>query len=198
MSSSKKHRRTKTRGALVVIASLLVGSALLRMGETAGQALALENRQPESRGAAEVSDLGPETTEDDLKPMLEAFQARETQIARQEDAIRNRMQALRVAEEEINKKLAALTKAEDTLRATIAFAETASEEDLARLTKVYEVMKPKQAAALFEEMTPEFAAGFLARMRPEASAAIMAGLSPKAAHSFSVVLAGRNADVPNQ
>ena len=57
-------------------------------------------------------------------------------------------------------------------------------------------MKPKSAAALFEEMNATFAAGFLARMRPEAAAGIMASLSPGAAHRFSVVLAGRNADVP--
>jgi len=35
-------------------------------------------------------------------------------------------------------------------------------------------------------------------MRPEAAAAIMAGLSAEAAHLFSVVLAGRNANVPRE
>jgi len=35
-------------------------------------------------------------------------------------------------------------------------------------------------------------------MRPEAAAAIMAGLTPQAAHTFSVVLAGRNANVPKE
>jgi len=84
------------------------------------------------------------------------------------------------------------------LRETIALAESASDNDLDRLTKVYESMKPKQAAALFEQMNPNFAAGFLGRMRPEAAAMIMAGLSPEAAHSFSVVLAGRNANVPRE
>ena len=69
----------------------------------------------------------------------------------------------------------------------------AAEDDLAGLTRVYETMKPKDAAALFERMDARFAAGFLARMRPEAGAGIMAGLSPEAAHAISVVLAGRNA-----
>ena len=33
---------------------------------------------------------------------------------------------------------------------------------------------------------------------PEIAAAVMAGLSPGAAHTFSVVLAGRNANVPSE
>lgn len=45
-------------------------------------------------------------------------------------------------------------------------------------------------------MDPGFAAGFLGRMRPEAAAGIMTGLSPETAYTISVVLAGRNADVP--
>ena len=53
-----------------------------------------------------------------------------------------------------------------------------------------------EAAALFEEMDPRFAAGFLGRMPAPAAAAIMAGLSPKTAYSFSVLLAGRNANAP--
>ena len=57
-------------------------------------------------------------------------------------------------------------------------------------------MKPKDAAALFEEMSPEFAAGFLGLMRADAAALIMTGLEPTTAYSISVILAGRNANVP--
>ena len=81
---------------------------------------------------------------------------------------------------------------------TLALADGATEADVARLTTVYEQMKPKESAALFEEMDPTFAAGFLARMRPEAAAGIMAGLSPEAAYTISVVLAGRNGAVPTE
>ena len=80
----------------------------------------------------------------------------------------------------------------------MAYADTAAEGDLARLTAVYENMKPKDAAALFEEMDPDFAAGFLGRMRADSAAGIMAGLSPPVAYSVSVLLAGRNANVPKK
>ena len=112
--------------------------------------------------------------------------------------LRDRLQALRITDREVTQKIAALEEAETDLRQTLSIAETAAEDDIKRLTEVYERMKPKQAAALFEQMDPSFATGFIARMRPEAAAAIMAGLSPQAAHTFSVVMAGRNADVPTE
>ena len=136
--------------------------------------------------------------QEDFQPMLDAFRERETLLQSRETALQDRMQALKIANREIDKKLVELTQAEEALRATIALADSAAENDLDRLTRVYENMKPKQAAALFEEMDPNFAAGFLGRMRPEAAAAVMAGLSPEAAHMFSVVLAGRNANVPTE
>jgi flagellar motility protein MotE (MotC chaperone) len=193
----KNRRRQPGRGALVMIAGILLLSGLLRMGDGAGQALALAKDGVEVATLPEADTQACETP-DDLRRVLKAIQEREQALNRRESALQDRMQALSVAERETEKKLQALLDAEDSLRQTIAMAESASETDLERLTKVYENMKPKQAAALFEEMAPNFAAGFLGRMRPEAAAAIMAGLTPEAAHTFSVVLAGRNANVPKE
>jgi len=190
-------RRRSARGTLAVIAVLLIGSAVLRLGNTAGQALARASEDADT--AADVPAPGQQRsceTPADLQTLLSALQAREARVTEKEGMVRNRMEALRIADEEVSGKLAELEQAEEALRETIALAEKAAEGDLLRLTKVYESMKPKQAAALFEEMAPEFAAGFIGRMRPEAAAAIMAGLTPEAAHRFSVVLAGRNAEVP--
>jgi len=194
----KKRRRQSGKGALVIVAAMLVGSALIRLGDGAGHAFALAPDKIQT-SQLEAAPLPRECeSSDDLKQMLEAFKAREDRIERQEAELRDRLQALKIADREIDQKLADLKAAEDRLRETITVAESASKNDLDRLTKVYESMKPKQAAALFEQMDPNFAAGFLGRMRPEAAALIMAGLSPEAAHSFSVVLAGRNANVPRE
>jgi flagellar motility protein MotE (MotC chaperone) len=78
----------------------------------------------------------------------------------------------------------------------LALADGAAEDDLVRLTAVYEAMKPADAAALFQTMAPEFAAGFLGRMRAEAAAAVISGMTPESAYSISVLIAGRNALVP--
>ncbi len=191
-----KKRRKKTRGTLVLIAGLLVASAVLRISGDVGKAWA-RSAEPDSATTSPVSESACKT-DDDFHAMLKGFQKREARLEQQEQAMVSRQQALIASDRQIESKLVRLEAAEQKLRQTMAMADTASESDVGRLTKVYETMKPKQAAALFEEMTPEFAAGFLGRMRPEAAAGIMAGLSPPAAHTISVVLAGRNAGAPRQ
>lgn len=182
------------RSVLLIIALLLMGSALLRAGIGAGQALANDSQTENAAPAdQEHCDL-PE----DFEALLAALQSREQLIHSRENQIRARMQALAVADREIEEKLARLSEAEEWLRGTLALADTAAEDDIARLVAVYEAMKPKDAAILFEEMAPDFAAGFLGRMRPEAAAGVMSGLSPQAAYSLSVILAGRNASVPQE
>jgi flagellar motility protein MotE (MotC chaperone) len=97
--------------------------------------------------------------------LAQALLARETDVARQEAALADRMAALDLAEAAITTRLTELASAEASLKDTLALADGAAENDLARLTAVYESMKPADAAALFTAMAPEFAAGFLGRMR---------------------------------
>ena len=187
---TRKVKRRSSGGTLHVIAGLLLASAVVRVGAHAGPAMAdISNdvAQESETKAPEVADTGT---------LLAALQAREASISEREAQLDERMQALRVAELEIEKKLQTLIAAEENLSSTIALADSAAETDLARLTTVYENMKPKEAAALFTEMSPQFAAGFLGLMRPDAAALIMTELEPQTAYSFSVVLAGRNALTP--
>jgi flagellar motility protein MotE (MotC chaperone) len=188
-----KRKPRRARGTLVLIAGLLIASAVLRAVGDVGQAWA---RVPADATARTADAPVACKTEDDLHAMLKGFQKRETRLKEQENTLAERERALVDASRQIESELVRLEAAEDELRRTLTMADTAAETDVGRLVKVYESMKPKQAAALFEEMTPVFAAGFLGRMRPEAAAGIMANLSPEAAHTFSVVLAGRNAGAP--
>ncbi|SLN57906.1 MgtE intracellular N domain protein [Roseivivax jejudonensis] len=183
-------RRRRGRGALALIGGLLIASALLRAGGGVDRLTAWAE-EGEPTAPTEAADPTP-----DAAALLDALDAREARIDARERDLLLRMQALRVAEEEIGERLQALEAAESKLRATLDVARTAAETDITQLTDVYARMKPKQAAALFEEMDPGFAAGFLARMDPEPAAAIMAGLTSDKAYLISVVLAGRNADVP--
>jgi len=190
MKRARPGLRLRPRGTLAVILALLVASALVRLGGGAGQATA---RAVATAGTVEQASGHCETPAD-LQRLLDEMMAREARLAEDEAALADRREALALVDAEIARKLDELAAAEDSLRRTLAIAETAAEDDIARLTRVYETMKPKQAAALFEQMDARFASGFLARMRPDAAAEIMAGLSPEAAHMLSVVLAGRNAE----
>ncbi|WP_436398446.1 MotE family protein [Roseobacter sp. S98] len=193
----KLFSRKTGKGSVLLICFLFIGSAAIRIGIGAGQAVAVE---APVMAAEEVVEDEPVTSTiadaETLAVMLDAFQKREAKIEEMERKMAIRQKALTVADEEIERRLAELEQAEQSLRSLMAVADTAAEDDIARLTAVYENMKPKDAAALFEEMEPAFAAGFLGRMRADAAAGIMTSLSPEKAYTISVILAGRNANLP--
>ena len=189
----KMRRKRSGRGTLVILSLLFASSAALRMGAGVGVALAggTETGAPD---AGHIPQVCPEPP----VAVAAALKARQEQVVAKEAALADRMAALALAETAITAKLTEMAAVEAKLTETLSLADGASEKDLARLTAVYEAMKPKDAATLFETMAPEFAAGFLGRMRADAAAAVMSGLSPKAAYGVSVLLAGRNALVPKE
>jgi flagellar motility protein MotE (MotC chaperone) len=190
--STKKMRRP--RGTLGVIVALLLGSVAIRIITGADAVLAENNTKLEALNVQTESVEGPE--DKDLEPMFLALKRREELVEKREMKIDQRMVALNIVDARITKKISDMRRIEKELRATIALANTAAEDDLARLTTVYESMKPKVASALFSEMDADFAAGFLARMRPDSAALVLAGMPPQKAYEISAILAGRNANVP--
>lgn len=188
----KRAARTGLGAPLLLALTLAVGGAL-HLGQAIGTALAMV---PAS--SAEESVPEPSACPQPPAAVAKALLAREEQVKLEEDSLRDRQAAVALANAALDVRLEELARAEESLRTTIALVDGAAEDDLTRLTQVYEAMKPADAAALFESMAPEFAAGFLARMQPDAAAAIMSGLPPQAAYAISVVVAGRNARAPTE
>lgn len=178
------------RIALSFLAITLASSAALRIGFGVGEALAL------SPDPAEQSDAPLQCPEPPIA-VVQALADREALLASREAALEQRLAALDLAETAIATRMADLQKAEADLAALIQVADGAAEEDLVRLTAVYEAMKPSDAARLFTAMSPDFAAGFLGRMRPDSAAQVLAGMEPDAAFAISALIAGRNALAPS-
>lgn len=180
------------RGALFIVAMLFASSGALRLGSGVGMALARAEDAPETATTVVPASCEPPAA------LAEALSQREGRLAAREAALNDRQAALALADQAIGERLVALEGMEAKLRETLALADGAAEEDLKRLTAVYQAMKPKDAAALFETMSAEFAAGFLGRMAPESAAAILSGMSAEAAYGISVIVAGRNAAAPTE
>ncbi len=197
MTKIRKGRGPKRPQVSVVIAGLLIASGLVRLADGTGAAI-----------AREVAALGPAPTgialredpaaEMEIEALMATLRERGEAMDKREADLDIRERDIAAALALIEAQMEELRTAEADLNATISQAEAASETDVARLTSVYESMKPKQAALVFQEMEPEFAAGFLGRMRPASAAAIFASLTPDAAYSISVILAGRNAGAPTE
>ncbi|WP_376875677.1 MotE family protein [Albirhodobacter sp. R86504] len=193
-----KHRQAKRkkdsgsgRRVMIAIAVLLGFSGIVRLAQGAERIF-----MPHvTNQVAAVPDETCAPIVDESKFLID-LRERAAVLAEKERDIEARAQTITIAEAAITAKLDELALAEAELAKTMALADRAADDDVARLVTLYENMKPKQAAPLFEEMAPEFAAGFLSRMRPDAGAAILAGLDPKIAYSISVLMAGRNANAP--
>ena len=186
--SARKPRLKPGRGALAIVAIILASSGALRLGSGIGRALA------EVPAATEMS--LPKNCPAPPAALAAALTEREQKLKTQEAAVAQRLAALALADQAITKRLGELKVAEDEMKKTLSLADGAAENDLAKLTAVYEAMKPADAATLFDKMDPAFASGFLGRMNPEAAAAILSGMNPDIAYSISVLIAGRNANAP--
>lgn len=186
-----KKRKSPPR-VLFILCLLLAGSAILRGIDMVGPAIA------EVEKAIAAAPDGPLADDPRADSLLAELLDREAILKEREQRLNERLEMLRIAEAEFADMIAALETAEENLSATMALSETASSDDIALLTKVYQQMKPKDAAAVFEQMTPEFAAGFLGAMKPDGAAAILSGLTPEKAYGISVLLAGRNATAPRE
>ncbi len=181
---------------LPILCVLLLVSAVVRLGSVAGPANALVSDAPASEQITEpvkTCEASP-----DFGIITAALNRREATLIAAENAVAVRRQALAVARAEIERKMAELTAAESTLKGTLTLADSAAENDLIKLTEVYESMKPKDATAVFEHMDHDFAAGFLGRMSAGAAAGILAGLAPEKAYAISVILAARNTKLASE
>jgi flagellar motility protein MotE (MotC chaperone) len=198
-SAHRGRSRPRLRLAgLTLVSALFVSSGGLRLADldvaASGTALSWMARANAEQREEDPLAAAPEHRTPDA--LIEALRTREAALDEKERTLEDRAHALDLAAAEVAEQLEALVTAEAALRETLALADGAAQEDLDRLTRMYETMKPKEAAALFETMDPTFAAGFLGQMAPAAAAEIMSGLSPQSAYTISLVLAGRNMQVP--
>lgn len=193
MTGAPRRKHKPARGVLMVLASLLCMSGAIRFGLGVQEARA---RVPEAQPVSAAT--SPATCPETPLELINALKNREDRVSTREAAVAARLTDLAEAEQQIAARLADLRAAEAALSETLARSDGAAEADLARLTAVYEAMKPKDAGALFEAMAPDFAAGFLGRMRPDSAAAVLSGMTPEAAYTVSVILAGRNTNVPKE
>jgi flagellar motility protein MotE (MotC chaperone) len=175
--------RHRGLGGVGLIVLCFLGSAALRLGDS---------------GWALAEGTGERVAAADPDALMTAIQAREAQLDAEERRLADRQQTLRVAEAKLKEQLGAFAIAQKNLAQTLALADEAAERDLARMTTIYENMKPAEAALIFERMDVGFAAGLLARMRPDLAAQVLTGMSADAAYAVTLTVASRNAAVPKQ
>ncbi|MEM8935801.1 MAG: hypothetical protein AAGC77_05285 [Pseudomonadota bacterium] len=151
--------------------------------------------------APAMSDVGRETTvlkgfsSDDANTLLGEIRERALAIQQREAALANRAKTLEAVEKRVDEKIESLNKAQKDLEARLSIAETAAQDDISHLARMYENMKPDKAGEIFNAMDATFAAGFLTEMNSESAAQILSNMETEKAYAASIMIAGRNARI---
>lgn len=127
--------------------------------------------------------------------LLEAIRERAATLEARERAVAERERLLLAIEARVQEKTEELKTFKADLEKRLAVAESAVSEDVTRLARIYESMKPAKAGEIFNAMDPKFAAGFLSEMSGESAALVLANMQTEKAYAISVIMAGRNAAV---
>lgn len=98
---------------------------------------------------------------------------------------------LRAAEERIDKKIAELKAFQGTIEGLVKTYDDEQEQKMKSLVKIYENMKPKDAARIFEDLEMDTLLSVAERMKERKLAPVMANMNPDKARDMTVELSGR-------
>jgi len=120
--------------------------------------------------------------------ILQQLAVRRDQLDAREREIEMRTGLLNAAEERINKKIAELQTLRTTIDGLIKKFDAQQDAKLSSLVKIYENMKPKEAARIFEDLEMDTLLEVSERMKERKLAAIIAKMTPEKAREVTVEL----------
>jgi len=95
---------------------------------------------------------------------------------------------LQVAEQRIEQKIAELQTIKADIQKLVGQAGEQQQAQVESLVRIYETMKPKEAARIFEKLDNQILIDVLSRMKESKAAAVMAAMEPARAEQVTVLL----------
>ena len=129
-------------------------------------------------------------TEEEIA-VLQKLSARREALEARERELDLRQNLLAAAEKRIDAKLAEMKKIETTVATLIKKHDEEEEAKLKSLVKMYEIMKPKEAATIWEKLDMGVLLDVVERMREQKAGAIIAKMDPTKAEKLTAALAER-------
>jgi flagellar motility protein MotE (MotC chaperone) len=150
-----------------------------------------EADQPEASSA--VADLpdDPLLLTDEEIDLLQRLGERRAEIDRRAAELEQRAALLEAAETRIDEKIIELENLKATLESLLTQHDEQEERQLLSLVKIYESMKPKDAARIFEELDMAVLLEVIERMKERKTAPILAQMNPRRAKTITIELAQR-------
>ena len=151
--------------------------------------------QPPAETAAKPAGpqpIDPFSLTDSEIELLQKLAARREQIEMRALEIERRAALLSAAETRIEDRIAELKALQGRIEALLQLRDEQEEAQLRSLVKIYQNMKPKDAARIFEELEMPVLLEVIDRMSERKSAPILAKMKPSKAKSVTVQLAERH------
>ncbi len=142
----------------------------------------------EEAPAEDTSTAEPENYTEAEVNILKKLSERRQEIDRRAREVDQREALLRVTEQRVDKKIGDLKAMQEEIRKVLGDADKAQVERVAAMVKVYETMKPKDAAKIFENMDVPVLLSVVPRMKEARVAPILAAMDPVKAKELSTAL----------
>jgi flagellar motility protein MotE (MotC chaperone) len=123
--------------------------------------------------------------------VLESLSKRREELDKREAALDMREKLMATTEQRLDQKLAEIQKVEASIKASMKTLSAQEETQIQSLVKVYEGMKPKDAAAILQGLDRGILIQVAARMKDMKMSAILAAMDPDKAREVTVLLAKR-------
>lgn len=147
------------------------------------------DRETSARTAALTSD--PFNLTDEEIDLLQKLAERRAEIESRAAGLERRRTLLEAAERRIDEKIGELESIRQTIEGLLVRHDAQEDAQLTSLVKIYESMKPKDAARIFEELDMVVLLDVIERMKERKTAPILAKMNPQRAKEITLELAQR-------
>ena len=140
-----------------------------------------------------LTDVDPRDMSPVELDMLRGLARRRADLEAREGELDQREALLEVAERRMGETMAELEALRAEIEGMLGQADARREQQLVSLVRMYEAMRPADAAAIFDGLELEVLLNVLERMREAKAAPIVAGMTPERAREVTSELALRQA-----
>jgi flagellar motility protein MotE (MotC chaperone) len=158
--------------------------------------------EPKNEASTSTGDEAHDATEDE-RPLidypveftpgevavLQNLAKRRDELVVLEKGLEARERLLNVTEERLDNRIAELQLLRDSIEALVRQYDEQEESELQSIVKIYETMKPKDAASILGELDMQILLGIMESMKERKSASILAAMDPERAREVTTELA---------
>ncbi len=153
-----------------------------------GKPAAAAHEAPIEAKTGEPPSLPDEEVSPAEKDVLKQLSSRREQLEKRSRDLDAREALLKVTEQRVDQKIKEMETLRQQVQSLVNQAGGAQAAQLENLVKIYETMKPDEAARIFETLDMPVLLGVIKMMKPARTALVMAKLPPEKAKEVTIAL----------